>query len=457
MATRPSGLKQLIALAVVAGCVCTAAVAGELSREQRLELIRGGRVEAPVITALDERGAARVIVQFVDVAPAAPMSRAAIDRVLADLPRESLAPVGYMRSLPAIAALATSEGILGLAARAEVRGVFLDLPVRTQLAEAVPLTGLLALHQMGQKGKGVRVAVIDTGIDFTQPSLRPARRSEQCFCENDLGGCCPNGLSEQSGAGSAVDDSGHGTLVAGIVASRGRGGAPRGTAPKAKIVAIKTLGADGSGFVSNSFFALDWILEVRSDVSVVNMSLGSDRLFGGRRCDTKGNGIGEIYAFLVDALRERGTMVVAASGNDGKKKMSMPACIENVISVGAYYDSDFAGTANWGICQDLGGSPNELTCFSNAGKRMDMAAPGAFITSVSSDGGTATVGGTSMATPMVTGCLAVLMKAFPTALPDDLEAALKGSPRRATHVPSGRGYPSLDCESAFAILEAQGL
>ena len=81
------------------------------------------------------------------------------------------------------------------------------------------------VQKMGVNGKGVTIAVIDSGIDATHPDLKSAIVDEACFCTGPDGTpCCPDGTSRQFGRGAAVDEIGHGTHMAGIIAGRGRKG-----------------------------------------------------------------------------------------------------------------------------------------------------------------------------------------------------------------------------------------
>lgn len=435
-----------------------------LAPEQRAALVGSLRVAPEVVEALEARGAARVIVALevrdegsgraLERFPG-PRERAALrrtgDDVLAAAGAHFL-PIHRLRSLPAMTGAADVEGTLALAAHPAVRAVSPDLPQRAFLAQSLPLVGIPALRVQGVRGAGVTVAVIDTGVDFRHRALKKARVGEACFCSAPAGGCCPNGGEEQTGRNSAADGHGHGTHVAGIVASRGKAGAPKGAAPRAKLVAVRVLGADGSGFSSGTVAALDWLLTERPDVDVVNLSLGTDQLFKGT-CDNKGAGVGAIYGAAVDALRERGTLVVAASGNGGsRRKMSMPACLTGAMSVGAGFDADFP-LIDAGICLQVDAGPDDVACFSNRPRQLDIVAPGVLITSTRLRRGSTEQAGTSQAAPHVAGCAALLAGAFPAATPADLLAAMVdgGVPIADER---GRPFPRLDCAAAAALLES---
>jgi subtilisin family serine protease len=135
----------------------------------------------------------------------------------------------------------SQAGLERLEAHPDVLRIGLDRTVHGYTAESVPMIRGDEVRALGLTGQGVTVAVLDTGIDAQHPDLRDAIVEEECFCA----GCCANGTSRQSGAGSANDDDGHGTNVAGIIASAGRV-APVGVAPGVAIVAIRVLGPNGS-------------------------------------------------------------------------------------------------------------------------------------------------------------------------------------------------------------------
>ena len=463
---------KLRAVATLAALCLSArpeAAAGEGSRwlepGQRDALERSTRVEPEVVGELAARGAARVIVALEVREPATgavlerfagPAQRAALRRTGDEVRAAAGAhflPIRQLRSLAALSGAADVEGVLALASHPAVRSVSLDLLQRASLQESLPLIGVPPLRAAGFKGAGVTVAVLDTGVDFRHKALKKARRAEACFCSDDAGGCCPNGGEEQGGKKSAADGHGHGTHVAGIIASRGKAGAPKGVAPRAKLVAIRVLDEEGSGFVSGALAGLDWLLTERPDVDVVNLSLGTTQLFKGI-CDGKGGGLGRVYGAAVDALHQRGTLVVAASGNEGsRKKMSMPACLRNTVSVGAGFDDTY-DFINAGICSQVQPGPMDVACFSNRPKKLDLVAPGVFITSTGLRRGSATAAGTSQATPHVAGCAALLLGAQPDAGPAGVRQSMlqTGGPVVDDR---GRRFPFLDCEAAAAHLLSQ--
>jgi subtilisin family serine protease len=153
----------------------------------------------------------------------------------------------------------------------------------------------------------------------------------------------------------AEDGNGHGTHVSGIAASDGSV-SPVGVAPQAQLVAIKVLRDNGSGYLSDTVAALDWIYTNNAslNVKVVNMSLGSLDLYT-PPCD----GAYPAMTTAINNLRNIGVISFAASGNNANAtQMSLPACISStVVSVGAVYDAN-VGRINWGICTRSAGTDN---------------------------------------------------------------------------------------------------
>ena len=211
------------------------------------------------------------------------------------------------------------------------------------------------------RGAGVRVAVVDTGIDPDHP---------------DLEGRVAGGYGA-TGEGWS-DANGHGTHVAGTVAAAGRPGGVAGVAPEAELLAVRVLGPSGEGNLSDLLDGLGWCLEHR--VHIVNMSLGAK----------EGHPLMEK---AVARLIEAGIVVVAAAGNSGPgpETLEYPGACPGVISVGAI-------------------SPEgEVAPFSSRGRRLSVAAPGVGILSTWPGGEYRSLSGTSMAAPHVAGVAALLL------------------------------------------------
>lgn len=208
------------------------------------------------------------------------------------------------------------------------------------------------------KGEGVTVAVIDTGIS-KHSALVDAVLDYRNFTSDS----------------SFEDTVGHGTHVAGIIAARR--GLAKGIAPEAKLLSLKVLGHSGMGSNTAVSKAVQHAAETRCDIAC--MSLGSPKPDPG------------LHEAIKLACRE-GVIVVCAAGNDGGA-VNFPAAFQETIGVGAV---DKSGAA----CE-----------FSSRGKEIVVAAPGCDITSTWLNDGYATVSGTSMAAPFVAGTLALYVSA----------------------------------------------
>ncbi|HJW95450.1 MAG TPA: S8 family serine peptidase [Thermoanaerobaculia bacterium] len=357
------------------------------------------------------------------------------------------------RSADAIAGELSIDTLNELANDRQVVRVDVDRVWKPLLTLSVPLVGATPLHESGVTGEGITVAIVDTGVSATHPDLAGAVTDEHCFCSDANGnGCCPNHQTTQSGAGAAADDYGHGTHVAGIVASR-RVVAGVGMAPGASIVAVRVTDANGQyAHSSQVISALDWIINEHPEVRVVNVSLG-DGVPVSHTCDHDSADT-MVVAEQVAKLRARGTPVVVSSGNDASADgLSTPACLSGVWSVGAVYSADF-GSARWPEphCIDRTPAADRIACFSDSAPFLTFLAPGAIITSDQPGGGIKERSGTSMAAPHVAGAVALLLQIKPSAGVDELQSTLTTSGKLITDSRNGVVTPRIDVGKAAAEL-----
>jgi subtilisin family serine protease len=226
-------------------------------------------------------------------------------------------------------------------------------------------------------GEGVKVAVIDTGIDFTHPDLAP----------NYKGGYNAVTPSDQP-----LDDQGHGTHVAGTIAAFKDLKGVAGVAPKADLYAVKVLDKNGSGQYSWIVAGIEWAILNKMDV--INMSLGG------------GSGTEAMKQVMIKA-RQAGVTVVCAAGNDSGP-VNYPAKYPEAIAVSA---SDAA---------------DKIASFSSRGSEVAVIAPGVNIYSARKGGGHTTMSGTSMACPHTAGLAALAIGAGAKG-PDAVRAALRSA------------------------------
>lgn len=282
----------------------------------------------------------------------------------------------------------------------------------------VPLTATTNLTGVGQA-----VCVIDSGIDYMHPALGGAWGVKVIggfdFVNNDT---------------DPRDDNGHGTHVAGIIAAKGMNGASqiRGVAPDALLIAEKV--CDSSGWCTNANVLAGVnhcfnVMHARK-VSAISISLGDLQSHTNATCPTWMN-------TAVNISKSYGVPIVASSGNQGfKTGISHPACIPDVISVGATYDANHSalGGMLWtipgGTCTDgINAITDKVACASNSGTNLDVLAPGAKIHSTrssiggvgSSCGGgfpilTSECSGTSQAAAHVSGSIALIKQKYRTGL-----------------------------------------
>ena len=418
-----------------------------VERALRLEIL-----DDDIVTALEAENTARIIAVYRQ----GELNSAAGRIQRANAARAQLAAAGYesgrrYEHVPMLAARVDPLALAILLEDPDLLRLSLDPPVQAQLDEAIPLVGLDDLHVASLTGNGVRVAVLDTGVDLAHADLAGAVVDERCFCDDGFvtpAGCCPNGQANQSGPGAAQDDHGHGTRVASIITSAGVH-ASLGGAPDTALVAVKVLNASGGGYASDIISGLDWVLANHPDVVATNMSLGFG-LYPGV-CD-EADATTLSIASLVDQLADAGVIVVGGAGNNGSGNgMIAPACLGSVLGIGAVWDAD-VGSQTWFGCTDSTTAADQVTCWSNSSPTTDLFAPGGRMTASMLNATTVTLAGTSYATPMVTACAAVLASAHPGATRERLETALLTS---LTHVVDPRNalsFPRLDCLSAHQLL-----
>ncbi|OHB69325.1 MAG: hypothetical protein A2W23_03725 [Planctomycetes bacterium RBG_16_43_13] len=400
------------------------------------------KVGQEVIDALQTTGEVNVVIKLADPAsmrvphPDLLISRNAI----ADLQQgvlSALIPSDFRvkhkyKYVSALSGKATLAGLTKLSADPNVVKIDLDVGGTVWLQDSVPLIRANEWHTAGVMGSNTVVAVLDSGVDTDHADLAGDLIHQECFLDTDGdidgNGGCPNGSDRQTGAGAAEDDHGHGTHVTGIITSDGTISSA-GVAPGAKIVSIKIVSSSGNFYyISELVAALDFIINNSPDVKVINMSLGSFTLFNGD-CDNS-TAYNMAIAAVINTLRTNGVIAFAASGNDGSGAgMSSPACLSNVVSVGATYKSD------------------SVASFTNSNASLDVMAPGVAIDSTYLSNGTLTASGTSMASPHTAGCAALLIDAGVAVTPDEIETRLQTSSVMVTDPSNGLTFPRIRCHN----------
>ena len=389
-------------------------------------------VGARVVEALRERPRVRVIVALREPTAPVPTCPCATRRSTASratsstrLPASDFVLTHRWESLNAFAGEVTLSGLRTLCQDPDVLMVDVDPPAYADLAETAALIRVDQVRGAGITGKGVVVAVLDTGVDTRHPDLRDSLVAEQCFCTSASGaGCCPNGTAEQSGAGAR-----RGRQRARHQRHRhhhfGRPRGPRAASPPTRmIVAIKVLDRTGAGTSAGILSGLDYVINKRPEVKVVNLSLGLGNLFPGA-CDSAAS-FTTAFAAAVNTLRGRGAVLFASSGNNGSSsQIAVPACIANAIAVGAVYKGDVGRSPS--DARTPPPPPTAWPASRTATARSTSSPPGAPVTSAGIGGGVSTFVGTSQACPVAAGVAALILSARPGLSPDALEAAMKNT------------------------------
>lgn len=289
-------------------------------------------------------------------------------------------------------------------------------------------------------GKGVKVAVIDTGVDLAHPDLVDRMGSGKDFVDEGT---------------SPADEHGHGTVVAGIIAATaGNGVGVAGVAPEATILPVRALGADGRGDAEQVAGAIEW--SVSAGAQVINLSLVAE---GGAI-----SGFGDLFRDrqvedAISAAARAGVVVVIASGNDpagGSSETSFQAQDEEVLVVGASTNTDRrAAYSNYGTGLDLlapgGGSATDA---GDGSCTVKNAIVSTWWDRVKKKSGYGASCGTSMATAFVSGVAALLIERGMSAreAAAKIRSSAQDLPPAGPDAQSGRGR--LDAAAAVGARSA---
>lgn len=457
MKTVTKTVRATIAICMALCLPAFSAHAQRVSAAAHQQAKQGGEVRVLVMlrdrTAVASAGARGPAMKRRSVPKLHPRVRADVDAVLSGLPVRARGRLLHrFERVPAFAMLADAATLAALDRDGRVVRVDADVGGSGHAVAPDESSVLNHVHQLaalGVGGAGMKVGVVDSGIDTDHVDLRARLVGQQCFC-SIASGCCPNGGTSQSGAGAAEDDHGHGTNVAGIIAGDGTV-APRGALPAVNVVAVKVIDRNNRfGSTSDVVAALDWLAGEHPDIDAVNLSLGTDALFAGD-CD----GVAawtQALAVAVANLNALGAVVTASSGNQANPDgMGAPACIRDVVSSAATWDAAGGAIAFLG-CSETATAPRQPACFSNRSVGTDLFAAGAFVRSTGFNGGTSNFGGTSQAAPMAAACAIALKQAAPASTVRQRMDAMTLSPTRVADVATGREYPFLDCRDALKLL-----
>ena len=385
--------------------------------QRRASLLTGhSRV---VVRATSATSLASIVPVLRQVGGTVGRSLAIIDAVAADVPNVSLP---LLAANPLIARISLDRVVAGAMERT-----------------GATVGAVSAREQFGYDGSGVGVAIIDSGItawhdDLGDPAAGGAQRVDQF-------------VDFVNGRQAPYDDYGHGTHVAGIVAGNGFDSTGRrsGIAPRARIVALKVIDGSGRGRISDVIAALDYVVTYKDafNIRVANLSVAT--------------GVYESYnsdPLTLAARRavEAGVVLVAAAGNNGRGPdgrtryggIGAPGNSPWVLTVGASSHMGTIDRADDTIAAFSSRGPTAI----DRGAKPDLVAPGAGIESLSDPdsslyasrspyllGGTVatsflpylSLSGTSMAAPVVSGTVALMLQAKPSLTPDDVKVILQST------------------------------
>jgi subtilisin family serine protease len=320
-----------------------------------------------------------------------------------------------------------------------------DKPELVLEESAILINATRVWNTWGYNGNGIKVCIIDTGIDTDQDYLEGRIAAQKCYCSNN---CCPNNQDEDN---SSEDEYGHGTEIAGVIASQHP--TYRGISYGANLYVVRVTNDDGE-------FSNDWVYDVEDainwctdhDVNIISMSFG----FGPYLKEDCPYDIN----FPIDLAYSYDITLVAASGNDANTTaIRYPACNGKVISVGASYDiGDGLEQTNWGDCVDYPKIDN-ITCWGDRNSDLDLLAPGYQIKTTPLGGGISDGDsyGTSYSAPMIAGAAALLLQKNLSLTPDEIRDVLQYTGISVYDNKTGLTFKRIDVLAAINLLSSTHL
>ncbi len=417
-ASKPTIEVVIIVIILLIGCyflISSGGITGALvgitdvpvDPEVRQQIAANGEAEV-IVVLRDNFAASNLVEQQREIADVQ-------EKVLMDLVLENRSGIFSLKeqefalkykyaNINALAGSITKEGLDKLQQDYHVAEIKVDRKINLFLNQSIPLINgnNLPSANFSFTGTGQSVCIVDTGIDYTHSAFGSCSKGEFL-----TGRCRVSGYNIAEDNADPLDQHGHGTHVAGIVASNYTN--YLGVAPGAGVVAVKVFpGSSSATNESNVIAGIDWCVSNAANfsISVISLSIG-DGTINSNYCDSSS------LAIAVNSAVDAGLLVVAASGNSyNANGISSPACASKAVSVGATTKID------------------TIPSYSNSAAILDVLAPGSSITSTSLNNNIATLSGTSMSAPHAAGAAIIINQYFKEVhqqnlTPADLEARLK--------------------------------
>jgi serine protease AprX len=359
----------------------------------------------------------------------------------------------------AIALTIPVKALAALEADPEILSVSLDHPMRGLDDTTDLATSVNAAWNAGYNGTGIGVAVIDSGINDSHPDLKDSTETHsRVVYHQDF-----TGTPTSNSSGAMYDLYGHGTHVAGIVGGNGylSSGSYIGVAPAVTLVDLRALDENGAGTDSTVIAAIQEAITLKStyNIRVINLSLGRG-IFVSYTQDP--------LCQAVESAWKAGIVVVVAAGNygrvsvngsDGFGTITAPGNDPYVITVGAMksggstspanetlasYSSKGPTTYDHVVKPDIMAPGNDIVSLSAPGATLEAEFPAELVTGNDGNNDYFTLSGTSMATPVVSGAVALLLQQNNALTPDQVKARLMKSTYKVFPTSSVAWVPHLD-------------
>ncbi len=288
-----------------------------------------------------------------------------------------------------------------------IKNIYPNYKFSLFLDESIPLIRASDVWNLKNKysenitGKDINIAILDTGIDYTHPDLLNNYIDGYDFVNND---------------NDPMDDHGHGTHCAGIIAGTGVNSNYEyiGVAPDVNLYAYKVLDSQGSGDLNNYIAGLEAAVDPDRDgdpsdhVDIISISFGTE----------KPGSPDDIFSFKADEIVDLGIVVVAAAGNYGPDTNSIasPGCSLKTITVGSIDKNGLISESS---------SRGPVVLNDSTFIKPDIVAPGVGIKSTFPGGGYVVMSGSSMACPHVAGVAALVLQVFPHLKPEEVKQIIR--------------------------------